>query len=253
MTESAARTMLDRVATRLLYVEDDDDLREMIAEAFVQAGFEVSVSSSAEGALDLLASSHFDVIVTDYNLSGVHTGAWLLTTAGALGHLERTATLILTSQRRPAGVEGFKLLRKPIAFTALLATISDALGAILPAPVDRVVRVGASDRPGALETTVELELSLYVTSTSMESHKAIRNLRRALKPFDKSRFRLTIIDVACGGDDDWYRSLEQDGVIVTPTLVRKKPGPKTWIIGTLSPIDAVEQMLASVLGRSEPQ
>lgn len=87
-----------------------------------------------------------------------------------------------------------------------------------------------------------------MTSTSQESRTAIRNVRRALKPFDEKRFRLTIIDVAKGGDEDWYQSLDQDRVIVTPTLVKRKPGPKTWIVGTLSPIAAVEEMLAAVLG-----
>ena len=59
-------------------------------------------------------------------------------------------------------------------------------------------------------------------------------------PYDASRFRLTIVDVAHGGDDAWYQSLEEDRIIVTPTLVRKSPGPKTWIVGTLAPNEVVE-------------
>ncbi len=229
--------MLDRLATKLLYVEDDDDVREMVAGAFADAGFEVTASSSAEAALDELASAHYDVIVTDYNLTG-QTGAWLLASAASQGHLRRTAALLLTSERQPPGVEGYKLLRKPIAFTALLACIGDAVGALLPAPT---VCIGAP-------VAAELELVLYVTSNSHQSHEALRNLHRALKPFDASRFRLTIVDVAAGGDEAWYEGLEEDRVIVTPTLVRRKPGPKTWIIGTLARIDAVEQMIAAALG-----
>ncbi len=230
-------TMLDGLATKLLYVEDDDDLREMIAGTIVDAGFDVTSVSSAERALAELGLAHFDVIVTDYNLTG-QTGAWLLKNAAEKGYLERTGAIMLTSERRPQGVEGYRLLRKPIAFSALLAAINDAVGEILPASV---VSLG-SPKPA------ELELVLYVTATSQESQKAIRNLHRALKPFDKNRFQLTIIDVAIGGDDAWYQSLEQDRVIVTPTLVKRMPGPKTWIVGTLSPIESVEQMLAAVLG-----
>jgi CheY-like chemotaxis protein len=240
MSEAArarAPMMLDRLATKLLYVEDDDDVREMIAGAFVDAGFEVTAAASAETALDELGSAHYDVIVTDYNLTG-QTGAWLLSSAESQGHLRRTAALMLTSERRPPGVEGYKLLRKPIAFTALLACIGDAVGALLPAPI---VCVGAP-------VAAELELVLYVTSTSHQSHEALRNLHRALKPFDPSRFQLTIVDVGAGGDEASYESLEEDRVIVTPTLVRRKPGPKTWIIGTLARIDTVEQMIASALG-----
>jgi hypothetical protein len=95
---------------------------------------------------------------------------------------------------------------------------------------------------------VELELVLYVTSTSQDSHRAIRNLDRALRPYDRERYSLTMIDVANGGDDAWYQSLEDDRIIVTPTLVKKSPGPKTWIVGTLASNDAVAQMLLTALG-----
>jgi DNA-binding response OmpR family regulator len=229
---------LERLPTKLLYVEDDDDLRDMVAGAFVDAGFDVTPASSAERALELLENAHFDIVVTDYNLIG-ETGGWLLAKASASGYLKGTAAFVLTSERRPAGVDGYQVLRKPIDFGVLLSAIGAAVGQLLPAAV---VNVGAAPRPA------ELELVLYVTSTSQESHKAIRNLHRALKPFDENRFRLTIIDVANGGDEDCYQSLEEDRVIVTPTLVRKKPGPKTWIVGTLSPIDAVEQLLIAALG-----
>ena len=228
---------LGRLATKLLYVEDDDDLRELIGETFVESGFEVTPVSSAERALHELAHGRYDIIVTDFNLTG-ETGGWLLSNAASKGYLERTAVVVLTSERRPPGVEGYRVLRKPVALNTLLATIGDALGEMLPAAV---VSVGAPQ-------PAELELVLYVTSTSQESQKAIRNLHRALKPFDESRFQLTILDVASGGDEAWYQCLEADRVIVTPTLVKKMPGPKTWIVGTLSPIDAIEQMLASVLG-----
>lgn len=232
-----AAVPLDRLRTRLLYVEDDDDLRDMIGFALVDAGFDVTAVSSAEEALERLGGDRFDVVVTDYNMTG-ETGAWLLENASAKGYLERTAAIVLTGERRPAGVAGYKTLRKPVDFGVLIATITEALGQILPA---------SAVSHGAPQAT-EIELVLYVTTTSQESHKAIRNLHRALKPFDPSRFRLTILDVDHGGDEAWFQSLEDDRVIVTPTLVKRTPGPKTWIVGTLSPIDAVQQMLASVLG-----
>ena len=227
---------LERLPTKLLYVEDDDDLRDMVAGAFVDAGFDVTSSPSAEEALEHLGTARYDILLTDYNLIG-ETGAWLLEKAAASGYLDATASFVLTSERRPAGVEGYKVLRKPIDFGVLLATIGEAVGQI---PLGSILSLGAPQ-------AAELELVLYVTSASQESHKAIRNLHRALKPFDKSRFRLTIIDVA-NADEDCYASLEEDRVIVTPTLVRRTPGPKTWIVGTLAPIDAVEEMLLSVLG-----
>jgi len=231
---------LEHVPTQLLYVEDDEDLRDMIASTFIDAGFEVTAVSSAEDALHELGGAHFDVILTDYNLTG-ETGAWLLRNAAAKGFLERTAAIVMTADHQPAGVAGYRLLRKPTDFAVLLAAIDDAVGAIVPAGVMRL---------GAAHAT-ELELVLYVTSTSQESQKAIRNMHRALKPYDKGRYCLTIVEVGNGGNEDWYQGLEEDRVIVTPTLVKKRPGPKTWIVGSLSPIDAVERMLESVLGSRE--
>lgn len=228
---------LDQLATKLLYVEDDDDFREIIGATFVNAGFDVTMLSSAEGALEQLALEHFDVIVTDYNMGG-ETGAWLLSNAASKGYLKATAAIVLTSEARPKGVDGYTVLRKPIAIGSLLAAIADAIGALLPAPI---VSVGAP-------APAELELVLYVTSSSQESHTAIRNLRRALAPYDQNRFHLTIFDVSKAGDDVWYESLEEDRVIVTPTLVKRKPAPKNWIVGTLSPGASVQAMLASVLG-----
>jgi CheY-like chemotaxis protein len=233
--------ILAGLPTKLLYVEDDDDLRDMVAGAFIDAGFEVTAVSSAESALEELGTSHYDIIVTDYNLDAAN-GVWLLENASARGYLERTAALMLTSERRPPGAASYQVLRKPIDFGDLLTKISEAVGQLLPP--DSIVTHGAG-RPA------ELELVLYVTSTSQDSQKAIRNLHRALKPFDETRIRLTIVDVAKGGDDAWYQGLEDDRIIVTPTLVKKTPGPKTWIVGTLAPIEAVEHMLVSVLGPPE--
>jgi DNA-binding response OmpR family regulator len=231
------RATPDRLPTRMLYVEDDNDLRGMIADTLVEAGFVVTPVPSAEAALASLQAAHFDILLTDYHLLG-ETGGWLLETATAAGLLEGTAAIMLTSERRPPGTEGYTILRKPVDIAVLLDTISAVVGQTLPVAGESL----APPRPA------ELELVLYVTSTSQESHRAIRNLDRALKPYDPARYQLTIIDVAHGGDDDWYQALEVDRIIVTPTLVKKAPGPKTWIVGTLAPIDAVAQMLLSALG-----
>jgi CheY-like chemotaxis protein len=234
MSEPRA-TALAHVATKLLYVEDDRDCRELLADTFVDAGFDVTAVASAEGGLGALAASHYDIVVTDYNLTG-ETGAWLLSEASSNGYLENTAALVLTSEQTPAGVDGYRVLRKPVPVGRLLAIIGDAVGELLPSSI---VTVGAP--PPA-----ELELVLYVSRDSQESQTAIRNVHRALKAFDPGSFRLTIVDVAHGGEGS-FEALEGDHVIVTPTLVRKKPGPRSSIVGTLSPRGALEEFLR--LGR----
>nr|MBK7064255.1 response regulator [Deltaproteobacteria bacterium] len=113
-------------------MEDDDDLRDMIGDTFIEAGFDVTAVSSAEAAMAALESTRFDILVTDNHMAG-ETGSWLIETASARGHLAHTAAIMLTSDRRSAGLTG-KVLRKPVDFGILLATISDAVGQTLPAP-----------------------------------------------------------------------------------------------------------------------
>ena len=89
-----------RLPTRLLYVEDDNDLRDMIADTLVEAGFVVTPVPSAEAAMTSLRGARFDILVTDYHLLGA-TGVWLLESATAAGLLEGTAAIMLTSGSSP--------------------------------------------------------------------------------------------------------------------------------------------------------
>ena len=84
-------------------------------------------------------------------------------------------------------------------------------------------------------------LELFVVGHSAKAEKAEQNLRRLCEAKLAGRYELRITDV-----------LEDDRIIVTPTLVRKSPGPTTWIAGTLAPNAALEHMLRSTLGRREP-
>lgn len=53
-----------------LYVEDNDDLREIMALLFAQDGIQLTVCASAEEAIALLEKTSFDLVVTDINLPG---------------------------------------------------------------------------------------------------------------------------------------------------------------------------------------
>ena len=90
-------TALEHLDTKLLYVEDDRDCRELLEGTFVDAGFDVTAVASAEHALAVLGDSHYDIIVTDYNLTG-ETGAWLLSQASSRGYLDNTAALAALCQ-----------------------------------------------------------------------------------------------------------------------------------------------------------
>lgn len=74
-----------------------------------------------------------------------------------------------------------------------------------------------------------LVLRLYVAGDGPNSSAARTNLRRILAPFDPSMYALEVVDCL----RQPMRAL-QDGILVTPTLVRLAPAPERAIVGSLS-------------------
>ena len=97
-------------------------------------------------------------------------------------------------------------------------------------PVDIFSKPGLSD--GVL-------LRLHVAGDAPNSVKAHANLVKALKEHPDLNCKLEIVD--CLSDPE--RSIE-DGVLVTPTLIRVSPEPKVRVVGDLRNYDD----LAHVLG-----
>jgi DNA-binding NtrC family response regulator len=57
---------------RILVVEDEDMVRELLEQTLREEGFRVSTVSSGEAALKRLESTLFDVVLLDLNLPGMH-------------------------------------------------------------------------------------------------------------------------------------------------------------------------------------
>jgi len=72
-------------------------------------------------------------------------------------------------------------------------------------------------------------LRLYVAGDAPNSVAARVNLRRLLEPYGPGACSVEIVDCL----RQPLRAL-QEGVLVTPTLVRLEPGPIRTIIGSLS-------------------
>lgn len=83
-----------------------------------------------------------------------------------------------------------------------------------------------------------LVLRLYVAGDGPNSAAARANLRRILAPFDAAMYTLEIVDCL----RQPMRAL-QEGVLVTPTLVRLKPAPERTIVGSLSDTARVVESL----------
>lgn len=94
---------------RVLVVEDNDDSRDMLAQALKYSGALVTPATSAREALPLIPV--VDVVVTDMSMPG-EDGAWLL----AQVEQSRRPMIVLTGlvdHHNFTGVKFARVLRKP--------------------------------------------------------------------------------------------------------------------------------------------
>src|SRR5690349_5738880 len=84
------------------------------------------------------------------------------------------------------------------------------------------------------------ELILYISSGSSASFRGVQNLLRALAKLAKSEYALRIIDLSREPLDG---SRPDDKIMFTPTLVRRSPAPRAWLMGDLSDSRALESFL----------
>jgi CheY-like chemotaxis protein len=130
--EEQALPRLDRV--RVLVVDDDDDSRRFVASVLSGCGAEVRVAASVEGALEVLAGTYVDVLVSDIGMPG-SDGYDLITRVRAKEreHGGRIPAIALTAyaseeDRDRALGAGFSVhLPKPVSPSTLANTVRDLL------------------------------------------------------------------------------------------------------------------------------
>lgn len=237
---SSEVVMSSKRSERILYVEDDDDIREMMEAFLLGEGYAVSSFRTAEEGLDALSREGCDLLLTDYVLPG-EDAAWLLREAHSRKLLPETPVIVVSAEYKPPGIEGAAFLHKPVKVEVLLEAIDSAL----------LKRKAIASEPAraALPPGEDVELVLYVATPSHESETARRNLGRILRAIGPDNFRVSICDIG-SGDPDALRAAEQDRIVVVPTLVKRVPAPKVWIAGDLSKRDRVKQVLLSALPKT---
>lgn len=227
----------------ILLVEDEPDILDLLVLLFEQAGFNCVPSRTAEEGLDYLREETFDLVLADYSLPR-RSAAWMFERAREEGLLTATPVLVVTAHPDPRGVDGFEIIRKPFDLDQLVDRVKQRLEG--GAPRARAPRQGRAVsqpyRPGNHDGSGNgrqpIELVLYISTHSPRSVTAIANLKRALARYQPSRVRLTICDLA----SDPSRGVA-DAVTFTPTLVKRSPGPRTFILGHLSNPDLLLELL----------
>jgi len=198
----------DSVPRTILLVEDNRDIREMIATVLQGQGYSVVVATTPEEGVALLRQERYDLVVAHYNLPGM-TAPVMLQEAAAAGLLKATPALVVTAHPDPQGVQRIF-----------------ASGSGPPPKKDR------------RKAAVVVELALYVNKVWITSARARENLERILDEYARSQVRLKVFDVA----DDPLAG-EADQVVFTPTLVKRSPPPRAWVVGDLSDDNIVKSLL----------
>lgn len=172
-------------------------------------------AASAEEALALLQSQSFDLMVTDYQLSGA-TGTWLAHVAGRTLQAGARRTLLITGHSHISDGAGLRVLRKPLDADVFLREVQQAF-----------VHPAGDRSPGPRQ---RIALILYVNE-SLPSKRAQANLESVLGGYDAEQVALTIVNIARRAD----HQAEEHRVVATPTLDKTFPAPKVWITGELQP------------------
>ncbi len=56
---------------KILVVDDDDTIRDVVSKMLCRLGFEVSSADSGETGLALFLKNKFDLVITDFSMSGM--------------------------------------------------------------------------------------------------------------------------------------------------------------------------------------
>ena len=108
----------------ILYVDDDHQHRDLVAQALTGAGHAVTQAADAAGALDHLTKSPFDCVVTDYNMPS-DTGAAVARQARVLN--PRATVCLVSGHPKEEMTDlptGTLLMTKPFSVPLLLDVLT---------------------------------------------------------------------------------------------------------------------------------
>ncbi len=129
---------------RILYVEDDDSLRESATLVLERVGFAVTAVGDGQEALDIFSSSRFDLVLLDVMLPSVDG----FDVCREIRRTARTPIVMLTARTETAEVvAGLELgaddyVTKPFERSELVARVRAVLRRGVPDNETTVLRVG---------------------------------------------------------------------------------------------------------------
>jgi CheY-like chemotaxis protein len=221
--------------SRILVVEDQEDVRRMLVTALEIEGHLADEASSAPEGLRCLQQKRYNLVLSDYAMPG-GTGTWMLHEASRQGLLDGTVALIVTAHPDVRDLADVEVITKPLDLDHFLGQVNRILAASRePAASGASVPAGRLSGNGRHPP---VELVLYVSSGSPASLQAVNNLLKLLEQFDASQVSFSVCDL---GRDPLAGA--SDRIAFTPTLVKRYPEPKMWVLGNLKESEIVADLL----------
>jgi circadian clock protein KaiB len=159
----------------------------------------------------------------------------MLQQASAADLLRDTISLVVTAHPDARELSTHDVIPKPLDLDSFLDQVRRVLAS--SNRTDNSSREPADGTP-ARRSRFIVELVLYVSSSSPASIQARRNLEQVLDGFDRSQIKYTICDL---GRDPMAGEI--DRVAFTPTLVKRYPEPRMWLLGSLRETDLIADLL----------
>ena len=121
--------MSDRERTRVLVVDDEPFVREMVRDFLAVLGLESDGAASASEGLAMVAEQSYELVVTDYLMPGMNGLEFAEKLRDEHPHLE---VILLTGSVLPDLIDrirgiGFEVLNKPFRFDAFKELIERTL------------------------------------------------------------------------------------------------------------------------------
>lgn len=117
--------------TRILCVEDESDIREVLLEVLEEEGFDVAGAANGAEALRMLHSFRPDLVITDMLMPVMSGVEFIMEMRKAGAPFDVTPIIVLSAYNAQAQVDealaagACRYLTKPVAFDSLLRNIFD--------------------------------------------------------------------------------------------------------------------------------
>jgi len=146
--------MSDKISTKVLIVDDDTNLRELLAEAVRDWGYDVYIAESGEEAIALMGQKSFGVVICDLKMPGIG-GLRLL--EGIKAHKKNVNVIVMTGYAtidtavKVIEAGAYDYLTKPFRLDELKAVLKKSSDKTLPQKNETVLFDKLRDTYGKLE------------------------------------------------------------------------------------------------------